>query len=241
MPTSEDDEIRAIRAGRESKSDSQDNQEDIMRSVFSRWRCLFVLAALATAALTAMACGGETVVQTVIVEKPVTQVETVVEKVVETVVVEKQVTQVERVVETVVVERQVEGKTVTVVETVVVEKPVTRTEQVVQTVVVEKERVVVATPTPSAAAREPSGILTIAVDDVGTPLYTNFTMSWPHNDYASSSGILEGLTRIALDNWTQENELADSMGDQPARRNVLPGCNAEKGYPVPRGLRGVDV
>ena len=213
-----------------------------MGSVFSRWRRLFVLAALATALSAALACGGETVVQTVIVEKPVTQVEKVVEKVVETVVVEKQVTQVERVVETVVVEKEVtqiekvvetvvvekevEGKTVrvvetvivekpvtrteTVVETVIVEKPVTRTETVVETVVVEKEKVVVATPTPRPDAREPSGILTIAVDDVGTPLYTNFTMSWPHNDYASSSGILEGLTRIALDNWTQENELADS-------------------------------
>ena len=77
----------------------------------------------------------------VVVEKPVTHTE----KVVETVVVEKQVTRIEKVVETVVVEKQmtavekvVEGKTVTVVETVVVEKPVTRTEKVVETVVVEK-------------------------------------------------------------------------------------------------------
>ncbi len=77
----------------------------------------------------------------VVVEKPVTHTE----KVVEIVVVEKQVTRIEKVVETVVVEKQVtavekvvEGKTVTVVETVVVEKPVTRTEKVVETVVVEK-------------------------------------------------------------------------------------------------------
>ena len=48
-------------------------------------------------------------------------------------------TVVERVVETVVVEKEVEGKTVTVVETVVVEKPVTKVEKVVETVVVEKE------------------------------------------------------------------------------------------------------
>ena len=53
-------------------------------------------------------------VETVIVEKPVTRTE----KVVETVVVEKQVTVTEKVVETVVVERQVEGQTVRVVETV---------------------------------------------------------------------------------------------------------------------------
>ena len=77
----------------------------------------------------------------VVVEKPVTHTE----KVVETVTVEKQVTRTEKVVETVVVEKQVtavekvvEGKTVTVVETVVVEKPVTRTETVVETVTVEK-------------------------------------------------------------------------------------------------------
>ena len=49
----------------------------------------------------------------------------------------------------------------------------------------------------------------IAVQDVGTPLYTNFAMSWPHNDYAWSSGILEGMTRVALDNWTQENEIVE--------------------------------
>ena len=78
----------------------------------------------------------------VVVEKPVTHTE----KVVETVVVEKQVTRIEKVVETVVVEKQVtrtlkrssRARPVTVVETVVVEKPVTRTEKVVETVVVEK-------------------------------------------------------------------------------------------------------
>ena len=76
---------------------------------------------------------------------------------VETVVVEKQVTRTERVVETVVVEREIEGKTVTVIETVVVEKPVTRTEKVVETVVVEKAVQVVATPTPGAVVTEPTG------------------------------------------------------------------------------------
>ncbi len=80
---------------------------------------------------------GETikVVETVVVEKPVTRTE----KVIETVVVEKQVTRIEKVVETVIVEKEVEGQTVMVVETVVVEKPVTRTEKVVETVVVERQ------------------------------------------------------------------------------------------------------
>ena len=192
MPASQDDGIPVVFAGRYSESDSQINQEHIMRSVHLRWRRIFVTVALAMALSAAFACGGETVVETVIVEK--------------------QVTQVEKVVETVVVERQVEGKTIsiTVVETVVVEKQVEgKTVTVVETVVVEKERVVVATATPRTDVREPSGILTIAVEDVGTPLYTNFTMSWPHNDYAWSSGILEGMTRVALDNWTQENELVE--------------------------------
>ena len=74
------------------------------------------------------------VVETVVVEKQVTRIETVVE----TVVVEKQVTRTEKVVETVVVEKPV-TRIEKVVETVVVEKPVTRTEKVVETVVVEKQ------------------------------------------------------------------------------------------------------
>ncbi len=116
------------------------------------------VAALAAALSVAIACGGEAepqvvtqiqtvvvekevpgetvrVVETVLVDKPVTRTE----RVVETVVVEKPVTRVEKVVETVVVERQVAGETVKVVETVVVEKAVTRTEKVVETVVVEKQ------------------------------------------------------------------------------------------------------
>ena len=123
---------------------------------------LVVATALAAAVGAAIACGGEAepqvvtqiqtvvvekqvpgerVVETVIVEKPVTRTE----KVIETVVVEKQVTVTEKVVETVVVERQVEGQTVRVVETVVVERPVTRTERVIETVVVEKQVRVLAT------------------------------------------------------------------------------------------------
>lgn len=115
-----------------------------------------IAAGLLAAAIAAVACGGETevvekvvtvevekiveregqtVVETVVVEKPVT----VTEKVIETVVVEREVTITEKVIETVVVEKVVEGKTVTEIQTVVVERPVTVTEQVIQTVVVEKE------------------------------------------------------------------------------------------------------
>ena len=139
----------------------------MFRRSIKRFTLLIAIMALGgcLAALT-IACGGEaetvTEVQTVVVEKQVTQVE----KVIETVVVEKQVTQVEKVIETVVVEKVVEGKTVTVVETVVVEKPVTRTVKVVETVVIEKSvtqvqkvvetvvvpKVVVATPTAGPTA-----------------------------------------------------------------------------------------
>ena len=83
---------------------------------------IMALAGLMAIALAAIACGGET---------------QVVEKVV-TVEVEKPVTVIEKVVETVVVEKMVEGKTVTEVQTVIVEKPVTVTEKIVETVVVEK-------------------------------------------------------------------------------------------------------
>ena len=119
------------------------------------WRLVPVLIGASLAV--AMACGGDDtpsapVVHTVVVEKQVTQVETVVEtvvvekqvegqmvKVVETVLVDRPVTRVEKVVETVIVEKEVEGQMVKVVETVVVEKQVTRIEKVVETVVVEKQ------------------------------------------------------------------------------------------------------
>ena len=120
---------------------------------------IVVVAGLIAAALAAIACGGETEV----VEKIVTvEVEKVVQTkgdtVIQTVVVERPVTVTEKVVETVIVEKVVEGKTVMEVQTVVVERPVTVIEKVVETVVVEKavivkeevikevEKVVVATP-----------------------------------------------------------------------------------------------
>ena len=97
----------------------------------------FLLAgAVALAALAAWACG-ETVVQTVVVEREV-QVQG--ETVIQTVVVEKEVQIAgETVVQTVVVEREVEVA-VTEIQTVVVEKEVqVAGETVVQTVVVERE------------------------------------------------------------------------------------------------------
>ena len=98
-----------------------------------------MIAGLLVAAIAAVACGGEAEVVekvvTVEVEKPVTVTEQVIQTVVVEKVVEgKTVTEIQ----TVVVEKVVEGKTVTEVQTVVVEKPVTVTEKVVETVIVEK-------------------------------------------------------------------------------------------------------
>ena len=83
-----------------------------MSSFRFRWTRRLALALLALGgalAVIAVACGGETEVitkvETVVVEKQVTQVE----KVVETVVVDREVTVTEKVIETVVVEKQVEG------------------------------------------------------------------------------------------------------------------------------------
>ena len=146
-----------------------------MSSLKTKWRLgtltVFLVIGGIFAAVAA-ACGGETevvtVVETVVVDRPVTQIETVVEtvvvekvvegetvrvietvvvdrpvtrteKVIETVVVERPVTRTEKVIETVIVEKMVKGETVKVVETVVVEKQVTQIEKVVETVVVEKQ------------------------------------------------------------------------------------------------------
>ena len=100
-------------------------------------RKILLAGAVAIAALAAWACG-ETVIQTVVVEKEVrVQGETVIQ----TVVVEKEVQVAgETVVQTVVVEKEVQVAGETVVQTVIVEKEVqVAGETVVQTVVVEKE------------------------------------------------------------------------------------------------------
>ncbi len=76
---------------------------------------------------------------TIVTEKVTTgEAQPVVVQVIETVVVENPVTRAEKVVDTVVVRKPV-TRTEKAVETVVVEKPVTRTEKVVGTVAVEKE------------------------------------------------------------------------------------------------------
>ena len=104
--------------------------------------------------------------------------------VVETVIVEKPVTIIEKIVETVVVEKMVEGKVVVVLQTVIVEKPVTITEKVVETVVVEKAVQVVPTTMPAAemappaatAAPQPTampaatGVPALAPRPTGTPM-----------------------------------------------------------------------
>ena len=110
---------------------------------------LLVPLFLGGALIAAIACGGETivekvVVQTVVVEKPVEKI------VVQTVVVEKQVAG-EKVVETVIVEKIVAGEKV--VETVIVEKIVAG-EKVVETVIVE--RIVEVTPVPVVALPTPA-------------------------------------------------------------------------------------
>jgi peptide/nickel transport system substrate-binding protein len=181
--------------------ESRSDQEDIMSSIKSRWTRRVTLALLAIGGLfgaLAVACGGGdpeivTVVETVVVDRPVTQIETVIEtvvverqvtqieKVIETVVVEREVTRTEKVVETVVVEKVVEGQIVKVIETVIVDRPVTRTEKVVETVVVEKqvtvtEKVVetvivmqdvmvVATPTPIGMEPVSGGTVRWALDN----------------------------------------------------------------------------
>ncbi len=110
---------------------------------------------------------GETIVQTVVVEKEV-QVEG--ETVVQTVVVEREVqVQVagETVVQTVVVEKEVQIEGETVVQTVVVEKEVQVEVPVVQTVIVEREA---EAPTGRVVTGNPQGTLIIAEGGVGVPV-----------------------------------------------------------------------
>ena len=127
-----------------------------------------LLSILAVVAVFAVACGGtETVVHTVVVKEQVpgeTVIQTVVvekevqvagETVVQTVVVEREVEVAgETVIQTVVVEREVEVAGETVVQTVVVEKEVPVEVVVVEEVEVEKEVEVVVTATPEGMMEE---------------------------------------------------------------------------------------
>ena len=170
-----------------------------MSSFKSSWTRRVTLALLAIGGALgalAVACGGGdpeivTVVETVVVDRPVTQVETVIE----TVVVERQVTRTEKVVETVVVEKVVEGQTVKVietvvvdrpvtvtvkvVETVVVERPVTVTEKVVETVIVTQDVMIVATPTPIGMEPVSGGTVRWALDNNVATLDALKTTSQP--------------------------------------------------------------
>jgi ABC-type transport system substrate-binding protein len=164
-----------------------------MNSIKSRWTRRLALALLAIGGALgalAVACGGGdpevvTEIQTVVVEKQVTQVE----KVIETVVVDREVTRTEKVIETVVVEKIVEGQTVKVVETVVVERPVTRTEKVVQTVVV------VATAMPAMEVpAEQKGTLRVAVASITPPVFRPSLLKWPVNLDKVAWGVADPLT-----------------------------------------------
>ena len=182
----------------------------------------FVVLVTAFALGILAACGGtETVIQTVVVEKPG---QTITERVVETVVVEKQVTRTERVVETVVVQREVEGKTVTVVETVVVEKPVTRTEKVVETVVVEKAVQVVATPTPDAMAMMPKGeesTVTVADSSVFPVIFVHALSALGQEWKVIGWDIGENLLRVdANGNYDPDNSIARSFEVAPDNTSI---------------------
>ena len=118
-------------------------------------RKILLAGAVVIAALAAWACG-ETVIQTVVVEKEV-QVQG--ETIIQTVVVEKQI-QGETVVQTVVVEKEVEVMGETVIQTVVVEK------EILREVVKEVEKIVeIEAPAATAA---PSMIGTIGAPDPKT-------------------------------------------------------------------------
>ena len=210
------------------------------KSSWTRRVTLTLLAIGGALGALAVACGGGdpeivTVVETVVVDRPVTQVETVIEtvvverqvtqieKVIETVVVEREVTRTEKVVETVVVEKEVEGQTVKVIETVVVEREVTRIEKVVETVVVDRpvtrtEKVVetvvvVATPEPTTAPPpqpDPSAdTLVLALDNIGFPSFVPSRAPVPNSQIGPTMGFLE--TALEVDaNGTYLGVLAEA-------------------------------
>lgn len=154
---------------------------------FGPW-AIGLLVALATV----IACGGETVVETVVVEREVTRVE----KVVETVVIEKEVQVAgETVIQTVVVEKEVQVAGETVVQTVVVEKEVVI--EVEKEVPVEIERQVIATATPRPAGEQvaPSGEssdLVLGVNLIPPPIFVPSYMNFQVETF-QAMGMFEGL------------------------------------------------
>ena len=184
----------------------------------------FVLIAAAFALGVLAACGGtETIVETVIVKEQLPG-QTITERVVETVVVEKPVTRTEKVIETVVVEKIVEGQTVKVVETVVVEKQVTRTEKVVQTVVVEKSVQVVATPTPGDAMMGPDdgeSTVTVADSSVFPVIFVHALSGLGQEWKVIGWDVGENLLRVdANGNYDPEQSIAKSFELAPDNSSI---------------------
>ena len=183
-----------------------------------------VLIAAAFALAVLAACGGtETiVVETVIVKEQVPG-QTVTERVVETVVVERPVTRTEKVIETVVVEKIVEGQTVKVVETVVVEKQVTQIEKVVETVVVEKAVQVVATPTPGAMVMGPEdeSAVTVADSSVFPVIFVHALSGLGQEWKVIGWDVGENLLRVdANGNYDPEQSIARSFEIAPDNTSI---------------------
>jgi ABC-type transport system substrate-binding protein len=156
-------------------------------------RRLLLLTTMLISVALLVACGTETVVETVIVEKVVTEKgDTVIQTVVGETIIQK-------VVETVIVEKMIAGEIVKVVETVIVEKVVTeKGDTVIQTVVVqtEIERILVATPTPGATPTPPTisrGTLRVAVSAVDPPAFLPRNVKFPSNQNFMSWGLFDGL------------------------------------------------
>ncbi len=176
--------------------------------LFTRHRRISVslLTALAVAVTAVFMACGETVVETVVIER-----EVVVEREVavpQTVVVEK-VVEGETVVQTVVVEKEVLVEGETVVQTVVVEKEVlVEGETMVQTVVVEKERVVevekpvvqtVVVEREVEAPQRSGGEVTVGTVYVPPPLYLPSAQPSPEYWKVHAWGITETLLRTDRD------------------------------------------
>jgi peptide/nickel transport system substrate-binding protein len=187
-----------------------------------------ILGIIALAAFAFVACGTETVVETVIVERDVAG-ETIIQKVVETVIVERNIAgETVKVVETVIVERNIAGETVKVVETVIVEKVITeKGDTVVQTVIVTEKGdtiTVVATPTPAAMAppgtmERPGGIVRMAnrvtqatnFDMQSTGSYVEWrAATHMHNGLVKLSPAMEVVPEL-IESWNYLDETTIQM------------------------------